>query len=453
MTRVKSRTGWIAASVAVVVLVVAVVVMAVMASRNAVHVEAAPTVAEVVAPPQAVGTDAESELPAGFADGVAKVMEEAVGADAMGNTVGMVSDAETGQLLWEKDPDEQVRPASTMKILTGAAALLELDHEETVETSVVQGNTPGTIILRGHGDPTLSADGEGFYPGAASIEDLAQQVNEYYSENAGNVISVLVETGPEDQEMHPTWTERGFEDGYVSPITLVSMDAGRTDPSYDGSPRTDDPSIAAAQELAERVGAARTGEIDTSAIPEDAANIAVVESAPLVTRVRQMMDHSDNVLAEALGREVAEARGKPASFAGSAEAIVEVLQENDLLVPNGASPADASGLSVDNLLTAKQLHTVLAAAASPAGNAELAPLLDSMPVAAVSGTLASRYNGTEGAGWVRAKTGTLDGTSTLAGIVVTDSGRVLTFALLSNDVDVSAGRAGADKALSELRQL
>lgn len=453
MTRVNSRTGWIAAGVAVAVLIVAVVVMAVVASRNAVHVEAAPIVSEKVAPPQAVGTDADSELPAGFADAVAQIMDDAVEADDMGNTVGMVSDAETGQLLWEKNPNEKVRPASTMKILTGAAALLELDHEKTVETSVVQGDTPGTIILRGHGDPTLSVDGEGFYPGAASIEDLAQQVNDYYSENGGNVISVLVETGPEDQEMHSTWTERGLEDGYVSPITLVSMDAGRTDPSYDGSPRTDDPAIAAAKELASRVGAARTGEIATAEIPEDATDIAVVESAPLVTRVRQMMDHSDNVLAEALGREVAESRGKPASFAGSSEAIVEVLQENDLLVPDGASPVDASGLSVDNLLTAKQLHTVLAAAASPDGNAEIAPLLDSMPVAAVSGTLASRFNGTEGAGWVRAKTGTLDGTSTLAGIVVTDSGRVLTFSLLSNEVDVAAGRAGADEALSELRQL
>lgn len=451
---VNSKTGWIAAaSAAVAVLVIVVVVLAVMASRNAVHVDAAPTVAEEVSPPAAVGVSEESELPPDFAAQVAEIMDEAVAEDAMGSTVGMISDSETGEVLWSNGQSEEVRPASTMKVLTGAAALLELDHRETVETTVVEGNTPGTIIIRGNGDPTMSVDGNGFYFGSATVTDLADQINAHYAENGGNVISVLVEKGPEDEEFHSTWTRDGMAEGYISPITLVGLDAGRTDPSYDGSPRTDEPDLAVAQELADLVGAARTGDIATADVPADAEPIAVVESAPLVTRVRQMADHSDNVLAEALGREVARVRGEPATFEGSSKAIVDVLREHDLLLENGAKPADASGLSVDNRLTAAQLHEVLSAAARPDGNPEIAPLLDSMPVAAVSGTLANRYNGTEGAGWVRAKTGTLDGTSTLAGVVVTDSGRVLTFALLSNEVDISAARTGADTALSELREL
>ena len=48
------------------------------------------------------------------------------------------------------------------------------------------------------------------------------------------------------------------------------------------------------------------------------------------------------------------------------------------------------------------------------------------------------------AGWLRAKTGSLTGTNSLAGIVTDASGRVLTFALISND-------AGPDRAHRDRR--
>ena len=41
--------------------------------------------------------------------------------------------------------------------------------------------------------------------------------------------------------------------------------------------------------------------------PSGARQLAVVQSAPLVQRLSEMMDHSDNVLAECIGREVAAA--------------------------------------------------------------------------------------------------------------------------------------------------
>lgn len=79
------------------------------------------------------------------------------------------------------------------------------------------------------------------------------------------------------------------------------------------------------------------------------------------------------------------------------------------------------------------------------------PLLDTLPVAGVSGTLTGRYSGSEGAGWVRAKTGTLDGSSALAGYLVTEGGNVLTFALLSIDAPLLPARAAADEMATALR--
>jgi D-alanyl-D-alanine carboxypeptidase/D-alanyl-D-alanine-endopeptidase (penicillin-binding protein 4) len=65
----------------------------------------------------------------------------------------------------------------------------------------------------------------------------------------------------------------------------------------------------------------------------------------------------------------------------------------------------------------------------------LAPVVAGLPVAAFTGTLASRYTkppATAAAGRVRAKTGSLDNVATLAGVVETASGRVLVFAFAAD---------------------
>jgi serine-type D-Ala-D-Ala carboxypeptidase/endopeptidase (penicillin-binding protein 4) len=82
-------------------------------------------------------------------------------------------------------------------------------------------------------------------------------------------------------------------------------------------------------------------------------------------------------------------------------------------------------------------------------------IITSLPVAAWSGTLADRYlpgsAGAAGAGVVRAKTGTLTGVSTLAGIVHDADGRLLVFAFLADQVPPSAsGTKAAEGALDRL---
>ena len=93
----------------------------------------------------------------------------------------------------------------------------------------------------------------------------------------------------------------------------------------------------------------------------------------------------------------------------------------------GAALVGSSGLGVANQVPAVTLTGVLVAAASPQ-HPQLRPLLSGLPVAAASGTLANRFDSGDqrfGAGIVRAKTGTLSGVNSLAGIVVDADGRLL----------------------------
>ncbi|MEO9222465.1 MAG: D-alanyl-D-alanine carboxypeptidase, partial [Mycobacteriaceae bacterium] len=120
---------------------------------------------------------------------------------------------------------------------------------------------------------------------------------------------------------------------------------------------------------------------------------------------------------------------------------------------SGLAMRDTSGLSDLDRVPARALTDVLSQAAGngPHG-AALRPLLSKLPVAAASGTLADRFDRVStqtGAGWVRAKTGTLSGVNSLAGVVTDVDGRVLVFALLSNGP--GAARPALDAIAAALR--
>src|SRR5260370_40607815 len=56
--------------------------------------------------------------------------------------------------------------------------------------------------------------------------------------------------------------------------------------------------------------------------PARAATLASVTSPPVSALVAQMLEESNNVIAENLARQVAVATGQPASFSGAAQAVI-----------------------------------------------------------------------------------------------------------------------------------
>jgi D-alanyl-D-alanine carboxypeptidase/D-alanyl-D-alanine-endopeptidase (penicillin-binding protein 4) len=185
--------------------------------------------------------------------------------------------------------------------------------------------------------------------------------------------------------------------------------------------------------------------------PAGAQVIAQVESAPLVTRLGDMMRASDNVLAETVSIEIAMATGGRPTMAGGIDAVRKALSDYGFNM-NGTVIADVSGLSEDNRVSAGLLDKVVNAGAGTA-QPKLRPLLDMLPVAGATGTLAERFatENKAGAGWVRAKTGTLTGASALVGVVQTREGRVLSFALMSNGTSPDVARPALDTIAVALR--
>ncbi|WP_041406828.1 D-alanyl-D-alanine carboxypeptidase/D-alanyl-D-alanine endopeptidase [Segniliparus rotundus] len=394
------------------------------------------------------------DAPSPAAAAVAAVLDPLGDNPLLARFSGVVLDGVSGAALWQRDPDAAMTPASTMKLLTAASAVLSLPLGARLATRVVAGSDPGQVVIVGAGDPTLSAapDGEqSFYPGAARLDDLVAQVKQHHP---GPVDEVLVDDSAyEGPNFAQGWLPGDVADGFITPMDPLMLDGGRLDRSRDESPRTTTPALDTGKELARRLGAdpERTR---LAPAPAGAVALAQVQSAPLRERILQFMLASDNVLAEAVGREVARGAGKPASFSGA------VAAENEVLGKAGVDLAatrrlDSNGLSLDDRLSARTLARVLALATGRSSG--LRPLLDMLPVAGATGTLAERFRdplsgqNTAGAGFVRAKTGSLDDVSTLAGETADQDGRMLVFAFLSNDGATWDTRAALDALASALR--
>jgi D-alanyl-D-alanine carboxypeptidase/D-alanyl-D-alanine-endopeptidase (penicillin-binding protein 4) len=353
-----------------------------------------------------------------------------------------------------------------MMVVSGASVVWARGPAYRIPPRVVAGPGPGVVILVGGGDPTLGANAKSFDPGAARLDRLAAATKKALGRTPTKVwYDSSLYSGPVSE---PGWDPDIPTGGFGGPSTALAIDGARKSPTEEAnhySARSSKPDLAAAQAFAKALGVSGTpAAAPKGSVPKDQATptpaatgaadpgdeLARVESPPMVRLVEFMLVDSDNVVAEALARQVALAKGKPASYTGARAAMTEVLA--DLGVPtDGLVLADGSGLSRTDRLTA-QAQTELIALAASGKRPELTELFAGIPVAAWSGTLEDRFGSAAtrkaAAGVVRAKTGTLTGNHAMAGTVTTADGRLLAFSILTDGVT-----AGSDEARGHLDKI
>jgi serine-type D-Ala-D-Ala carboxypeptidase/endopeptidase (penicillin-binding protein 4) len=398
------------------------------------------------------------EAPQPTAAAIAALVDATVADPALGGRLAAsVVDIGARQVVYERDATALLLPASTAKIVTAVAALTTLPNEERLTTRVVAGATPGEVVLVGAGDSTLASDER------AQRSELDARLDVLAQLALARLLGTTVTRVVVDDSLYsgptlaPGWQPNYVPEGSVAPVMALMVDGGRRTPGRPG--RAEDPAIAAGVAFAALV--ARGGpppEVVRGRARGGAEELAAVQGPPVSHLVERMLSASDNDLAEALARQVAIAEGQPASFDGVARALSSA--SGRVLEPLGVRAdavrlVDGSGLSRDNALAPGAL-TRLLTGITGAEPGELSPLLTGLPVAGFDGTLTGRYRaGPEvaGAGVVRAKTGTLRGVSTLAGVVRTADGRLLAFALAADAVPQGAildAQAALDRLAASL---
>lgn len=330
-----------------------------------------------------------------------------------------------------------VTPASTMKLLTMTAGLQTLGPSHRFTTSVVATRTSKRVVLVGGGDPLLAREPQpsSSYPDRADLATLAGRTATALKANGRSAIRLGFDTslftGP---SVDPHWPASYLPEDVVSPISPLWVDEGRERTGF--AARSSSPAYDAAAVFAkalERHHVRVIGKPVDSLAPKASAGgrtIARVRSAPLSQIVEHIVEVSDNEGAEVVARHVAIATGRPASFAGAAQAVRAVLRSIGVSTA-GDRIYDGSGLSRDDRLRPDTLLGVLHAAAT---RGRLRATVVDLPVAGFSGSLAARFDTGDpaGAGRVRAKTGTLTGVSGLAGTVTSRDGAVMSFVAIAD---------------------
>ncbi len=383
-----------------------------------------------------------------LADEVAAALEGPLTSGELGGRTGVaVADLSTGEVLYERDATTAMTPASTLKLLTAVAALDVLGPDRRFQTRVLEGQAPGEIVLVGGGDPMLTTE-KPRMSRPTLLSELADRTAAALAEQGTTAVRLAVDTslfsGP---AVNPAWEPRYVPGGVVAPVSALAVDGGRKTPGL--RERSPDPALAAGAEFAKLLEE-RDIRVDgkptrTSAEP-DSPEIASIASAPLVDVVEHLIATSDNDAAEVVLRHIALGLGRPGSAEEATAAVVDVL-EGLGVDTSGLTVLDGSGLARGSSVPPRTLVEVLVLAASP-DHAELRAVLTGLPVASWNGTLDDRIE--EAAGLVRAKTGTLSGVHTLAGVAEREGGG-FAFAVLADDApDAVAARAALDDMAAAL---
>jgi D-alanyl-D-alanine carboxypeptidase/D-alanyl-D-alanine-endopeptidase (penicillin-binding protein 4) len=162
--------------------------------------------------------------------------------------------------------------------------------------------------------------------------------------------------------------------------------------------------------------------------------LAEHQSPPLINALQIINKKSQNLHAEMLLRTLgAEFRGE-----GSSEAGLDVVKE--FLVHAGIDNEkirlnDGCGLSRENLITPR-FQTSLLQFLSTRPYFDL--FFSTLAISGTDGTLRHRLSAGEVRGSIHAKTGTLNGVTTLSGYITTKSGRNLVFSIFANRVNATA---------------
>lgn len=405
-----------------------------------------------------------------------------------------IVDLETGETLFEHNPKLALNPASNAKLLTTAAALERLGPEHRYATriwtdpeGIEDGVIAGKLYLQGGGDPSLVTgeiyelagklraagvkrirgpivvdakrfDADGFPPGF-------DKKNEFASYRApGGALSVNYNT----YEVHARPGKAiGDPPQLIAepPVASIKLESealtvagnrnrlwvsteqrrGKTIVTFHGEVGISngpssyrypvaDPSRYAGNLLAlalrQRGIRLRKTKIEIGKVAEDAELLATYRSETLSELCRAVNKWSNNFMAEQILRTLVPDNG------ATAAASLELLRAytKDIGMPQaGLVIGNGSGLYDNNMISPTAVTYLLAHVY--ADFRIRSDYLASLAIMGSDGTTRSRLRKSNAKGWVRVKTGTLDGVSALSGYAGAAGRDPIAFSILLNDLE------------------
>jgi serine-type D-Ala-D-Ala carboxypeptidase/endopeptidase (penicillin-binding protein 4) len=415
----------------------------------------------------------------------------------------LVSSLQTGEVLYELNADELLIPASVNKVFTSYAALKKLKPNFTFKTQIlikgaVQNETlAGDLYVKGGGDPSLVSErlwmlvndlmrsgikkilgnivvDSSFYDGIRTPEARPKYLKDQaYNAPIGglsfnfNTCTVYVKPGekvgsaprvytdPENTYIDVVNQATTSKAGSTHTLTVnrteyVKGDLGDTVLLRGGIPLDHgevrfyknivNPALYAGHMLKTFMtqrGFKISGNVIEGTTPPNAKQILEFDSQPLWQIIWGMNKFSNNFIADqTMKRLGAEVWGAPGTMEKGISALENVLE--DIGIPkNFYKIVDGSGLTRETHVTARQISRVLQSAYRDFATSP--EFVASLSIGGEDGTMKRRTLGVNES-ILRAKTGSLDGVSALAGYVTSADNELLVFAILLNDPQFKYGK-------------
>ncbi len=404
-----------------------------------------------------------------------------------------VESLDDGQVVYSRNADDLLNPASNTKLVVSAASLLRLGPEYRFTTDyltdrpIVRGRIP-VLYVKGRGDPSVTTErldgivSDLWHRGIRSVGDVVLDDSFFDREEFGpgweqessdkawaagvgalslnhNAVGIYITPGDRVGARARVEVEPDARDYFAVDARVVTVrpngrrklrphtmpEGDRTRIVVEGRVPLQGPAVVLYRRVADPAfyygqtlkmllrqrGIRVTGRVKRGTAPAAGVLIQGYDSPELATIIRDMNKVSSNFIAEMLVKTLgAELKGTPGSWPKGLEVEEDLLAE--LGIPRGTYVLkNGSGLNDTNRFTARQLATLLQAVWKRFPVAS--EFVSSLGIAARDGTMRLRMEGTDAAGRLRAKTGTLERVTALSGYVQSLGGERFVFSVLVND--------------------
>ncbi len=320
------------------------------------------------------------QIPATAADTllVSKVFSQLATTPTLADPSVIVLDEKSGEVVFESNANSPRKPASVIKLVSAAAAYTYLAPSDSYTTSLWAGVDSKSVVIQGSLDPWISYDHK-------VAEKMSRTSLGRFEYNALSKIKELNSGSTKETVIY-------YSNLYAQDVAHIQ------------------------KFLKDRKLATTLKRVTHKQAVALSSEYILGSTSPTLEKIVDWtLIWSDNLLAERIARLASAAAGNSFDDAGVATTFTTLLTEMGISTSN-LIVKDASGLSKQNRMTARQVSQLLMVIYH---DPKFAPLIDGLPVGGISGTLQNRFLETapEAVGLVRAKTGTLNGTTNLAGFV------------------------------------
>ena len=380
------------------------------------------------------------------AAGIAASIDSALSSAGLsGSGTGVyVWDLDAALPVYEHNASADLAPASNMKLVTTAAALMDWGTDHRFVTELYAPDVPvtpkgvlyGDLYLLGLGDPSLSTRSyqrDVFHLTTASFETFARTLKrEGVKKVRGKIRG---DASWFDKLATVPYWKSGLQ-LECGPLSALSGNQG-----LDNGNRVKAPATWAAKLLTGALvgaGVKVKGKPGTGRVLSTSRLVKRQYSAALPGILKHMNKESDNFFAETL------LKGLGKDFYGEGSTAAGTRANKAALHAMGVETGtyviqDGSGLSYGDRLTAEGVVKVLGAMRQ---RDDFDAYYDSLAVAGKDGTLEDRMRGTPAAGNAHAKTGTLNIAVCLSGYVESANGHLVAFSILMNGGDLGTSDWG-----------